>query len=167
MNRIPWQVHVAIAAFLVLLQTTIFRFIEIREISPDLVLIFLVFSANSKGSYYGQISSFTAGVIEDILSLAPLGFNSLIRTVIGYLSGKTKGKILFDPILMPLLYILVATILKEALTFAVSALFMGMPKGFFHSGFLIQICFNIVVTPVIYNVFRKLKIFGDLERDRL
>ncbi|MBI9100827.1 MAG: rod shape-determining protein MreD [Spirochaetales bacterium] len=167
MNRIPWQIHIGISTLLVLLQTTLFRFIEVKGVSPDIVLIFVVFSANSKGAFRGEIVGFTSGLLEDLLSLAPLGFNSLIKTVIGYLFGKTRGKILFDPFLLPLLYILIATLIKELLSFLVSFLFLRDGSGYFNISFLLQTGFNLVLTPFIFNIFKKIKIFGENEREMI
>ena len=66
---------------------------------------------------------------------------------------------------MPLIYILAATIFKELLSFFVSLLFLGNISVFFRIPFLIQIGFNLVLTPIVYNYLKKIKIFGDMERE--
>ena len=87
----------------VILQSTVLRFVALKGVKPDLALIVMVFVAVRRGSMSAQVSGFLAGLLEDILSLAPVGFNALLRTVLGFFYGLTAGSIFVDPVLMPVL----------------------------------------------------------------
>lgn len=167
MNRKPWYFHLLVAGILVILQTTLFRFIEIRGASPDLVLIFLVFSAHSRGSWEGQLLGFFTGLIEDFMSLAPFGFNTLTRTITGFLFGKSRGEIFFDPLFMPMVLILVASLVREGLMFLVSFLFLKSSADFFHLGFWIELGMNLILAPFIFNLFKKTGFFTDNKRNSI
>lgn len=165
MGRNLFRVHLLITAVLVVIQSTLFRFIEVRGASPDLVLIYLVFAAHTRGAMQGQILGFAAGVVEDLLSLAPLGFNSLIRLITGFLFGQTRGKIFLDPIISPILFVAAATFLKELLALFLSLIFKGNPMTAFSLPFWLTLGMNVLIAPAIYNLFRMLKVFIENDRD--
>ena len=164
MNRRPAWMYFCILAAFVILQSTVFRFINIKGISPDLVLIFLFFSAHFRGPMEGQLCGFMAGVIEDCLGLAPLGFNTLIKTIIGFVSGQTRGKAYYDPILLPLLGILIASLFKQFMTFLLSWIFLKTAGHFFGVSYWLELGLTIVATPILFNIFRLLGFFKETSR---
>ena len=83
-NRKPLIVSLLLLGAAVLLQTTLLPFVAIRGVKPDLALIILVFVSIRKGAMTGQISGFAAGIMEDFLSLSPLGFHAFFRTCVGF-----------------------------------------------------------------------------------
>ena len=143
-----------ILSALVLLQTNLLRVISIGGAVPDVALIVLVFLANRNGSMPAQVSGFVAGIVQDFVSLAPLGFHALVRTVTGYLFGLSRGNIFIDPILMPVIVILIATLLKGVLSgllgliFGISSLFPGL----FSTKFLVEILYNSFLAPFIFGI---------------
>ena len=114
----------------ILLQSTLLGKIAIRGVRPDLALIVLIFVAMRRGSMVGQVSGFATGFLEDLMNVSPLGFHSLLRTVMGYLYGLLSGNVFIDPFLMPIVLTVVATILKGLLSGIVSAIFGLSASGF-------------------------------------
>lgn len=167
MNRNLFRVHLTITLALVFIQTTLFRFLEFRGVSPDLVLIYLIFAAHTRGPMQGEIIGFLSGTVEDLLSLAPLGFNTLTRLITGFLFGQTRGKISLDPLVSPILFVAVATCLKELLSLFVSVSFQVSPKSAFTLPFWIALGMNTIIAPVLYNLFRGLKVFSENHRSIL
>ncbi len=165
MNRNLFRVHFLITLLLIILQTTIFRHFQIKSVAPDLLLLFLVFSSHTRGAFQGQILGFTGGIIEDLLSLSPLGFNGLIRLIISYLFGFTKGKIFLDPLVTPVLFIAVATSVKELLAFLLSLLFLEEKIPAFDLFFIIELGLNVLLAPLVYNLFRKAGVFTEYNKD--
>jgi len=146
-------------SLLVLLQTNILRVIAIGGAVPDLALIVLVFLANRNGSMAAQVSGFVAGIVQDLVSLAPLGFHAFVRTLTGYLFGLTRGNIFVDPILVPVLIVLAATILKGVLTALLAAVF-GISSAFaglFSTTFLIELLYNAVLAPFLFGLLGVIK----------
>jgi rod shape-determining protein MreD len=163
-NQRPNYLYFIIIAGLVILQTTFFRFINIKRINPDLVLVFLYFAAHFRGPLEGQLMGFLAGALEDILSLAPFGFNTLIRTVIGFIAGSTHGKIYFDPFLLPMITLLITTLVKQVLVTLLALIFIDQAGSLWGVGFWIELGLNLVLTPVIFNLFRVLGFFVETGR---
>ena len=67
---------------------------------------------------------------EDLMNVSPLGFHSLMRTLIGYLYGIFAGNVFIDPFLMPMVLTVIATILKGVLSGIISAIFGIASSGF-------------------------------------
>jgi rod shape-determining protein MreD len=147
-------------ALAVVLQSTLLHWVAIHGVIPDLGLIILVFVAIRRGSMTAQLSGFATGLIEDVLSLSPLGFHALIRTVVGFLYGLTVGSIFVDPILMPVLLTIIATLFK-ALISSLLVSFLSIPaEGFsvFTGPLWIEMGYNAVLAPFLFALLGLLKV---------
>ena len=152
----------------IILQSTILSEVSVRGIKPDFVLIMIILFANYSGRMKGQILGFTMGLVQDFLSLAPLGFNALINTTIGYLSGATSGKIFLDPIVVPMVFVLIGTFLKSTLAYFLLSIFLiDKADTIFTSKLLIELSLNVVITPLLYLFFKIIKVFPSSLNARL
>ncbi len=153
----------------VFLQSTVLRWVALKGVKPDLALILLVFVAVRRGSLSAQTSGFLAGLLEDILSLSPVGFNALLRTVLGFFYGLTAGSLFVDPVLMPVLLVLVATLLKGLLSSLLVALFHIPAPGFqiFAGPLWIEVGYNAVLAPFLFAPLRRLRALAPREKDRV
>jgi len=143
-----------VMAGLAVLQSTVLRFVEIAGVSPDLILIVLIFLANKNGTMTGQVSGFVGGIVVDFMGLAPLGFYALIYTLIGALFGMTRGKMFVDPIFIPVILAVVAMLLKGIIALIVATLFSiaAVHGRVFTSSFLIEIAYTGLVAPVVFGL---------------
>jgi rod shape-determining protein MreD len=153
----------------VFLQSTVLRWVALKGVKPDLALIVLVFVAIRRGSMAAQVSGFLAGLLEDVLSLAPLGFNALLRTVLGFFYGLTAGSIFVDPVLMPVLLILVATILKGLASCLLVVIFRIPAPGFqiFAGPLWIEVGYNALLAPFLFAPLRRLRALAPRDKDRV
>ena len=71
----------------------------------------------------GQVVGFLGGIVEDIVSLSPLGFHSLIRALLGFLSGLLHGIIILDLVFVPFFLIAGSMIIKGIVTYLMSLIF--------------------------------------------
>ena len=158
--------HSAIMSGLVILQSTIFKHGLILGATPDFALITLIFSANHLGGYKGQIGGFVSGIVQDILSLAPLGLNAFVRTVMGFVSGIFKGKLFVDPVLMPLLMMVIATVLKAVLTYFLLLIFMPSQAYTIFTGKLaVELGMNAFLAPFFFGLLKLVKIVKPARED--
>jgi rod shape-determining protein MreD len=151
----------------VLLQSTILGRIAIASVRPDIALIILVFVSLRRGSMVGQTSGFAAGILEDFMSVSPLGFHPLMRAVIGYLYGKFSGSVFVDPFLMPMVLTAVATLLKGLISGLVSTLFGITSAGFlyFAGRVWIEMGYNAVLSPFLFAALNLIKTFRQAEKE--
>jgi rod shape-determining protein MreD len=134
------------------------------DIVPDLSLILLVFVTLHNGSMIGQIVGFSSGFVFDLLSVTPLGFSSIVRTIIGFVFGHLKGVFSVDMIAIPSVSVFFATLLKYLITFILSSVFN--PQMVELSRFAINIVFeagyNALLAPILFllmNLLKKATIF--------
>lgn len=148
-------IHMTLVVGLVVLQSTVFRHGVILGVTPDLALLVLVFSANQHGSYKGQIVGFAGGIVQDLLSFAPLGLNAFLRTLTGFLYGSFRGKLFVDPIFVPILMAAAATVLKAVLSFVLFGIFAPEYVAVaFSTGFAVELGLNCVLSPFVYGLLR-------------
>ncbi|MCK4540844.1 MAG: rod shape-determining protein MreD [Spirochaetales bacterium] len=166
MNQAGFVFHTLLIALSVILQSTLLRGMVIRGATPDIALIILVFSAHHLGEFRSLFSGFISGLIEDFLSLSPLGFHAFLKTLIGYLNGLFKGKIFFDPIFIPMIVVLIATTIKAGLGFLLLSLFNpAQAAGIFQISFWIELGMNVVLAPFIFALLKLFRILRPTEKE--
>ena len=76
-------------AGLIIIQKTLIWLIAVTsyEITPDVVLIGLVYVSLKKGKITGSVGGFAAGLILDFISFSFLGLMALSKTVAGFIAG--------------------------------------------------------------------------------
>ncbi len=153
---------IGILAAVTIIESTVVRNFFKDFILPDISLIIIIFYANSKGSMEGQLGGFAAGLTEDFISLSPLGFNCIIKTIVGFFAGFTKNKIYIDPILFPVLLIILATLLKGLIAAIVSSVFLrsGAAPVIFSSRFGVEIILNALLAPFVFALMKLFKLYN-------
>jgi len=76
-----------LATLLIIIQTTVIEYLSVMGIKPDILLIFIVYIAITKGQITGTIYGFIIGFIFDLVSGGVLGISSLCKTIAGFVSG--------------------------------------------------------------------------------
>ncbi|MDR1317879.1 MAG: rod shape-determining protein MreD [Spirochaetales bacterium] len=143
----------------VLLQTTFLHNIAFRGVIPDLSLIAVIFIANRNGTIAGQTVGFAGGLVEDFLSLSPLGFHALLKTLVGFLAGTSFGVIFIGSLFMPMLMAGAATVFKNILAAFIMALTSDSAAGgLFSLRTLIEIVYNMVLAPFVFALLGFVKI---------
>lgn len=166
MNRNNLLTGSLLLILFVVLQSTVLGRLAINGVTPDFALIILVFISNSSGSMKGQGLGFISGLAQDLLSSSPLGFNCLIGTIIGFIFGKLRGKLFLDSILLPVLFVVSATVFKELFSSLLAAGFM--PESglkFFNRPFLIELGLNAFFSPFIFAFVKILKLYSANYKD--
>jgi len=72
---------------LLIIQTTIVPFISVNGITPDLILIMLVFYSIRNGHVYGTVLGFIYGFLFDLITGSLLGSTMLSKTIAGFIAG--------------------------------------------------------------------------------
>ncbi len=157
-----------ITCFIILLlcaiiETAILSNILFLPAIPDFLLICVLYISLQNGKTSGEISGFTAGLLLDFVTGAPLGFNCLLRTLIGYIAGINNTIINIDGYLIPALLGFFATIVKALITTFILFLFPNIVSSYkiISQSFLFELLFNTILTPFMFkflNLFTYLKI---------
>lgn len=96
---------------LILIQKTVINFIDVTEfkITPDVVLIGLVYIGIKRGKITGSITGFLSGLILDIFSFSFIGLMALSKTVAGFISGFFNENTKMERYLNSYIFILIVT----------------------------------------------------------
>ncbi len=78
---------ILITLVLIALQTTIVSFTSIANIIPDVMLIWIVYLAITRGQIPATVYGFAIGLMLDLISGQFLGLSALSKTVAGFLAG--------------------------------------------------------------------------------
>lgn len=84
-----WIATILFSLLLILVQTTLIRFLSIESIGPDLLLIWIVALGIRDGHITGATAGFFIGLLLDLLSGVDgmLGLAALSKAVAGFLAG--------------------------------------------------------------------------------
>ncbi len=151
---------VALALLLVVclvLETTLFHWLSILGVQPDLVLILVVFFALFSGSSGGAFFGFLGGLAQDALTGQYLGLNALTKLVIGYSVAQVERKVYKDYPLIPVMVVFMVSLANQILVFILSAPFTAQPP--FPEIFLKVILpaggYNSLIAGLTYSRFRR------------
>ena len=76
-----------VGLLIIIVQVLISRFLSIAGVSPDFLLIFLMYVTMREGQFAGIISAFVLGLLLDVMSSGILGAHALSLTVACFLAG--------------------------------------------------------------------------------
>ncbi len=120
--------------------------------TPDIMLIVILYIGMKNGSNIGQLTGFFSGLLIDFLSASPFGLNSLVRTILGFLSGLLHLNVSSKGIIMPATLGFVATLTKATVIFIVSFFYPGkiVLYSLFSSNLWYECLFNALLSPLIF-----------------
>ena len=90
--------HIFLLLLAFVLQTTWIDFLEVYSLKPDLILLVLVYIALREGPLVAICMGFGVGFIQDVYHPADLGLNALSKSLIGFVVGYGRSRIVADNI---------------------------------------------------------------------
>lgn len=156
-KTVAWALAITTAAALI--QSTILSRLSILNTVPDLTLGVLVYVSYVNGCMTGQTIGFSSGLILDFISASPIGFNAMVRTIIGALTGLLKGTFFLDAVVLPVVLCSTATLVKALIAWCLSILFSGsVPHYSFASSVLwTELAYNAVTAPLLFGLLNLFK----------
>jgi rod shape-determining protein MreD len=95
------------------------------RVSPDFLLIALVFFAMRAGPGAGALAGFAVGVVNDALTPAAFGAGALAHTVVGYLAAWGRAVFFADNLLVNAAFVAVAVWVRDFLLLLASGTSRG------------------------------------------
>lgn len=126
------------------LQNSIFEYIRIVGVKPDIVLTFIICYTLVRGNPLGTAVGVFGGITEDIFFGDAFGINSIAIMITAYFIGFFEDKIYKDNIFVPGIFTFVGTLIKEMIVF----LFMYLTRA---SMDISVVLMNIIIPEAIYN----------------
>lgn len=155
--------YLLIIIIALILQVTVLSYYPLWGITPDLLLITVVMSGSFSGTKIGGLSGFIAGILQDIFINLNTGIFTLVKLIIGFISGIT-GKITFrENIFLPGILVFLFSI-AQYLVIDFFTIGFGFSQGIvelFLYSVLPEAVVNSILGLVLYPLFYKYFIPGD------
>lgn len=95
------------------------------RVSPDFLLIALVFFAMRSGPGAGALAGFAVGVVNDSLTPAAFGAGALAHTIVGYLAAWGRAVFFADNLLVNAAFVAVALWVRDLILLLASGTAQG------------------------------------------
>ncbi len=96
-----------------LLQSTLFTHFAIAGVTPDIVLVLVVYFSILQGVGKGGILGFSLGLLEDICLGRFIGMNALAKGATGLFVGWMAGRTFSENLLVPIVSLFIGTIFNQ------------------------------------------------------
>ena len=105
---------------LYILQSSLLPLIAYNGVSPDILLIVVISFSLLRGSHFGFLMGFSAGLLEDLASGTFFGMNTFCKMILGYVFGLVEHKVFKENFFLPIMSMVLAT----SLNYFISAFLM-------------------------------------------
>ncbi len=131
------------------LQLILTDLIEIKQIRPDFLLIFVVWFAQHEGQAYGTIVGFFAGLFQDVYLVHFFGLSALGKSVTGFIAGLISQQSKTQKSFWFLLNLGINSFIHDFIYFNI---YLGTGIGFFHRIFfyIIPSSFYTFIIGIIF-----------------
>ena len=133
-------------------QCSVFNHISLGGIVPNILLIITASFGFMRGQNTGMFVGFLSGLMVDIFFGSPLGFVTLLYTVIGFLNGFFKNIFYPEDIKLPMILISGSELIFCVLYYA----FKFLLRGRLHLGYYF---IHIMLPEIVYTVVATLPIY--------
>lgn len=138
-----------------IIESSILSNLTFLFVVPDLVLMCSLYFSLINGKIFGEATGFVGGIFLDFITGIPFGFNCLIRTIIGYISGFFANSIIISGVITPILAVGIGTIVKVVLIDVIALFFPNVNiyvTGIISYEFLFEFIENIILAPFIFRI---------------
>lgn len=108
------------------LQSTVLSGMRVNGLGPDLIVIFVVFTAILDGKKTGARYGLLCGLLEDLYIGRYIGMNALSLALVGYLIGNFRRLVFPEHVLSPLLAVVLGSFLNQVTNLLI-AWIIGVP----------------------------------------
>ena len=148
-----WIVLVCVC---ILLQTTVFSWLKLWGVKPDLVFIVVLYVAFWKGSARAAAVGFTGGIIEDIASGGLLGPNAFAKLVVGILFGISRRRFYVESLRLQVITAFLGTFLSQLIFFLLMRI-CGEEMSLSSLKILLPVAgYNAILAPFVFRCLRKI-----------
>ena len=150
MKRFTVSVLLIIMCFL--LHTTVFQWINLGGIVPNLMIILTASFGFMRGERTGLLFGFFCGLLVDIFFANVLGLNAMIYMYIGYTNGKFNRVFYPEDIKLPLFLILLSDFSYGFIYYFVLFLMRGRFQiGYYFIHIILpEMVYTILITLLLY-----------------
>lgn len=150
MRRFIIQLIIILICFL--FQTSVFRFLDLAGIVPNLLLIPTVSFGMMRGRKEGMLVGFCSGLLMDIFYGSIIGPYALLYMYLGYINGFFHRVCYMEDILLPMLMVGANDLVFNLLVYVFAYLLRNrLEFGFYFIHVILpELIYTMVITLIIY-----------------
>lgn len=126
-----------------LLQSTVFQWLAIASVSPNLLIVLTAAIGFMRGRKEGLLTGFFCGLLMDIMSGNVIGLFALLYTLTGYINGLFKKSYYPEDIKLPVLSVILSDFLINLVIYLISFL----TRGRFSIGYYL---YHLILPELVY-----------------
>ncbi len=141
-----------------LLQTTVFKFLELGGIGPNVLLILTMSFGLMRGRKEGLLVGFFSGLLVDIFFGFAIGPYAMIYMVLGYCNGFFHKLYYVEDVLLPIIMIAINEIAYNLIVFSVFFMMRNRLDIMFYFKNVVfpELVYTILITLILYKLFNKI-----------
>ena len=159
MRRFIIQLIIILVCFL--LQTAVFRYLDLAGIVPNLLLIPTVSFGMMRGRKEGMLIGFISGLLIDLFYGSIVGPYALLYMYLGYINGFFHRVYFMEDILLPMLMVGANDFVFSIFVYIFSYLLRGrLDFGFYLLHVILpEMIYTMVMTLIIYKPLVKINLW--------
>lgn len=145
-------IYIVTVYLILLLQSTVFSYLKIFNVKPNLLLVFVVSMALLRGNVEGAIIGFFAGLAQDMLFGKAIGFYAVLGMYTGLITGSVNKRLYRENILVGIFFTFLSTLVYESLVFIPHVAVNGFKDVYFAYERIIlpEALYNCAAAIIIY-----------------
>lgn len=152
--------YIILIVLTIVLHTSVADYFSIwLDARPDAILLTTVFLGLHRDRETGLIGGFSLGIVEDVLSGGLLGFNALLKGLIGHYTGGLKPSMTSRFITFLCTIVFFASIFNILFSFLLVKIFL--PSQFLSVSYWIDAvktaALNVALAPIVISLLGKMK----------
>jgi rod shape-determining protein MreD len=133
-----------------------FDILRIAGVKPDLIFITVVYLSYCFGSFYGEVTGFAGGLLQDAVSRSPLGLLTFPKVALAFVVGMFGRSIFKSNILTISLLLFAASLVKGFLTLFLCYVFHEAAAQSILTIILPESFYNALLAPPLFFIFDKI-----------
>jgi len=143
---------------------TSFDVIRIAGVKPDLLFIAVIYFSYCFGSFYGEVTGFIGGLLQDAVSNSPLGLLAFPKMSVGFIVGMFGRAVIKSNLITSALLLFAASIVKGLITLFLCYIFHEASISSVITIILPESFYNALLAPLLFFLFDKIY-EKDLEKE--
>ncbi len=141
-----------------LLQTTLFQYLKIANVQPNMILVVTALSGLLYGRKMGIFIGVICGLLLDLLYGSVVGISVLLYLVIGYGNGSANKIYLKEDNLIPMASIVVSDLIYSILYYVCNFLLRGRLHfiSYFMDIMMPEMIYTVLIGSVLFLFIKKL-----------
>src|SRR6056297_72426 len=133
-----------------------FDVLRIAGVKPDLMFIVIIYFGYSFGSFYGEVTGFIGGLLQDAVSNSPLGLMAFPKMALGLIVGMLGRSIFRENIITIFLLLFAASLVKGVITMFLAYLFHQGSLSMISGIIFPESFYNALLAPPLFFLFDKI-----------